>query len=130
MKKPEPQGFEVTEYDGDDSKDIFSGIAQISSDMPKDVPTSSVRFAQEGHHLKVVYQTYEMHLPRKIAQVREQSRTSIKEAVSYLKKEFTKRYGKRLKIKEIKDSSNYMIQKVSMNERYMYVAWCLYETDK
>lgn len=131
MKTPEPQSFEITEYgDEDDPQRMFSGIAQIGSEMISEMPNCAVRFRQEGDHLKVVYQTYEMFVPRKLANIQEQSRVSIKEAISHLKREFKKRYKKNLKLKEIKGSDNYTTQKVSMNERYAFTSWCVYEMDR
>lgn len=126
----ETESFETTEY-GDSSPisvtERLSTIAQISVDKVKENPTFGCRIVIEGNCLKIFFNSYEMHLPRRIKEVQDRGEQSLREMVKYLKKEFKSRTKKTLNLKELKDRANYAAQKVSLNERYLYSAWKYYE---
>lgn len=123
-----PEGYEVTEYSGTPRLDVAQGaIQEIVEQHAQKIPSVNVRVAFTGNLMKLTYHCYEMHLPRRIRQVEEDSATMLKEMVKLIKKEFKGKTGDALKLKERKDMANYTIQKVSLNERYMYVGWCYYE---
>jgi hypothetical protein len=79
--------------------------------------------------MRVQLTMFEMHLPRRMKEVEDVAFKLLKGYVSEVKKEFKKRSKRDLKLKEIKDKADYTVSKVSMNERYYYVCWHLYELD-
>lgn len=129
MAKPqEPESFEVTEYSGEDRLDRDIGaIQEIISAQIQKVPSANVRVSFTGNLVKLTYHCYEMHLPQRIRQVESDSDTMLKETVKVLKKEFKAKTGDTLKLKELKELANYSVQKVSLNERYMYAGWKFFE---
>ena len=125
----EAQSFEVTEY-GDNPGLLdrkLSVISEIVRDQVSRVPSANIRVAFTGNMVKLSYHCYELHLPSRIKQVVADSDSMLKEIVKVLKKEFKARTGEALKLKELKDMENYSVQKVSLNERYMYVGWRFFE---
>lgn len=124
----EAQGYEVTEYSGTDRLDAKqSAIQEIVQDHISAVPSTNVRVAFTGNLVKLTYHCYEMHLPQRIRQVESDKDTVLKEMVKLLKKEFKAKTGEALTLKERKEMENHSIQKVSLNERYMYVGWRFFE---
>ena len=129
MKKKEPQSFEVAGY-----SDVEFGITeaqraivQIFRDIGRDCPAHAVWGDVIGDQLKIHYMTYTMHLPRRIKEIEAETDEILKQTVIYLKKEFRERTGKALKLKEQKELGNHAIERVSLNERYIYRAWRFYE---
>lgn len=113
-------GHETTTY-GKQGPDRLSVIAQIFEDHERSSPTSAVRGKLQGDQLSIYYISYEMFLPTKIRQVDETADGAIKEMVKYLKKEYRARAHEKIDLKEDKEAEARNIEKVSMNERYMYV---------
>ena len=68
-----------------------------------------------------------MNLPVKMKEIEATAREVLNETFKNLKKQFKEKTGDTLKAKEQKDMANYSVQKVSLNERYYYVAWRFYE---
>jgi hypothetical protein len=130
MNKPE--SFEVTEYnDVREPMQTFQTIKQIVEDERVDGrhPSCAYKVDFLGDVLRVQVTMFEMHLPQRMAEVQDTCHKLQKAYVSSLKKEFKKRAKRDLKLKEIKDKADYTVQKVSLNERYYYIAWHMYELD-
>lgn len=131
MAKPvEPESFEVTEYGEDEPvgpKADLGAIQEIVQDHVRKVPSVGVRVAFTGNLVKLTYHCYEMHLPRRLQQVQSDSETVLREMVKILKKEYKAKTGETLKLKELKELANHSVQKVSLNERYMYAGWKFFE---
>lgn len=129
MASKEPQGFEKTEYSKPalDANKAYQVIRQVFFDRQKANPAFGVWADMAGSELKVHYHAYEMQVPRRYAQVAEQGETALKEAVKLLKAEFKARTGSDLKLKELKDLANHTCEKVSLNERYYYRCWKVFE---
>ena len=125
----EPQGFEVAEYSKPalDANQAYQVVRQIFFDRQKSNPAFGVWADMQGNILKVHYHAYEMQVPRRYPQVAEQGETALKEAVKLLKAEFKARTGETLALKELKDLSNHTLEKVSLNERYYYRCWKVFE---
>jgi RIO-like serine/threonine protein kinase len=128
MSKQEPQTFEVAGY-----SDVEFGVAeaykvikQIFADLGRDAPAHAVWADMTGDLLKIHYHTYVINLPVHYKKVEEEANEILKRTVTHLKKEFKSRTGKALKITEQKDLANHAVEKVSLNERYYYKAWCVY----
>lgn len=129
MIRKEPQTFEVAGY-----SDVEFGmaeaqrvIAQIFKDIERDCPAHAVWGDFTGDQLKVHYMTYVMHLPSRTKQVEEEAEEVFKQTVSHVKKEFKARTGKVLKLKEQRDLAGHAAEKVSLNQRFYYKAWCFYQ---
>lgn len=126
--------FETQEY-GEEGIDTPRVLNQIVSDMKRERPSCAIHLNMRGGDARISYISYEMFLPQKIAAVNETCEVSIKEAVKYIKKEFKRITKKTLNLKEKKDKdgqvaySGRTVEKVSNNERYMYVGWKTYEID-
>ena len=122
------QGFETTEYSQEEVvSEKISAIAQIAQDYVREIPTCGCRVVQEGNLVKVIYTSFEPFLPERIRDAQDRADSYIKEMVKHLKKEFKSRQKETLDLKELKDRSDYSVQKVSMNERYTYSAWKYFE---
>lgn len=123
------ESFEVTEY-GDNPGLLdrkHSVISEIVRDQVSRVPSANIRVAFSGNMVKLSYHCFELHLPSRIQRVLSDEDVMLKDMVKILKKEFKIRTGEVLKLKEMKDMANYSVQKVSLNERYMYVGWRWFE---
>lgn len=130
MNKPE--SFEITEYnDVQEPYRTFQTIKQVVQDMKIEANSTSQAFKVDflGDILRIQLTLFEMHLPQRMKEVEDNAHSLQKSYVSALKKEFKKRTKTDLKLKEIKDKADYTVQKVNLNERYMYFCWRLYELD-
>lgn len=132
--KNELESFEVTEYDGDlgdgdEEYDKFAAIKQAIADMPRDNPSSAVMCRLTGDRLVLQYHSYEMFLtdPRRLRGVQDQGEDALKDALKYLKKQVKSSTKATLSVKELKDEAGNSIQKASLNERYVYLAWRVFE---
>lgn len=134
MEKAE--SFEVQEYDPEDLPvaEKLSVIKQILDDRKNDpstagLPSFAFQIALQGDQLITKYHCYEMLLssPDRLKEVERQADASLTELLKYLKKEFKSRTKKALTLKERKELRNYSVTKVSLNERYYYVSWRVYE---
>ena len=132
------QGFEVQEYDPEDLPvaEKLSVIKQIMQDRRNDpstasLPSSAFQIAMQGDQLVTKYHCYEMCLaqPDRLREVERQADVALNELLRYLKKEFRSRTKKALTLKERKELRNHSVQKVSLNERFYYVSWRVYEMD-
>jgi hypothetical protein len=123
------QGFEVTEYS---DEQVIPGriqgvISDIIRDQVRDIPSVGIQVSFTGNLVRLTYHSYEFHLPSSIKQVEQFAKSGLDETVKHLKKEFKVRTGETLDLKEQKDLANTSVQKVSLNERYMYSSWRFYE---
>jgi hypothetical protein len=127
-----PESFEVQEYnDVKEPYQTFQVIKQIVQDEKDGQRNPSLAWKVDflGDVMKVQLTLFEMHLPQRMKEVQDAAHKLQKSYVSELKKEFKKRAKHDLKLKEIKDKADYTVQKVSLNERYYYICWHLYELD-
>lgn len=131
MNKQEAQGFEVAGYSETEFgiTEAHKAIVQIFRDLQRDAPAHAVWGDVVGEKLKIHYNNYVMFLPTRMRQIEEEAETVFTETVKYLKKEFKERTGKALKLKEVKEMADRSVEKVSLNERYMYKAWKFYDLD-
>jgi hypothetical protein len=123
-----PESFEIAEYSQPavGTGEAYKAVRQITSEITRDVPTHAVWVDMVGNVLRVHYHSYEMFLPQRLKEVESTANDSIKEFVSALKKEYKSRMGEALRIKEIPGGDR-TTEKVSLNERYYYKLWKLYE---
>ena len=129
MGKPvEPESYEVTEYaKNKELRDKFSVISQIVQDKIRENPTYCCRVFFVGDMLKLVFCCYEMNLPARMKEIEKLAHDCMNEMVRVIKKEFKSHSKMSLDLKEDKKKANYSVQKVSLNERYYYMAWRFYE---
>ena len=127
-KKIEPESYETTNY-GDENElyNKYAVIKQIVADKVREKANVGCGVQFVGDFLKINYQTYEMNMHNRIREVQKTAHDTIKELVKHIKKEFKSRTGKVLDLKEVKEKSDYRIEKVSLNERYYFISWCLYD---
>lgn len=123
------QGFETSEYGHEHvhPDKVYSVIEEIIRDQVTRSPSSNVRVSFTGNLMRIAYHCYEMHLPVKMKEIEATAKSVLDETFKNLKKQFKERTSDTLKAKEQKDMANYSVQKVSLNERYYYVAWRFYE---
>jgi hypothetical protein len=128
-KMNEFKTFETTEYSDPEMgfADAARVIRQIVVDMVHDKPTVGMWVDMSGNQLKIHYHDYVVMLPVHLKATTERADTAFKELVKHIKSEFKDRTGKALKLVEKKDLANYTVEKVSLNERYYYRAWSVYE---
>jgi len=125
----ELKSFETTEYSSPEMgyAEAYQVIRQIMVDMVHDKPTVGMWVDMSGNQLKVHYHDFVVMLPVHLKETTERAETAFKELAKHLKSEFKKRTGQTLSLVEQKDLQNYTIEKVSLNERYYYRAWRVYE---
>jgi hypothetical protein len=129
-KPPAPESFEVTSYGAPGSpRDRYSVIYEILNEIGQESPAYRCRGSLQGNQLKITYHCYEMHLAQveRLRQVEDQAKQVLDEVVRHLKKEFKARHGEELVLKEKKDLRDYSMSKVSLNERYVYASWRVFE---
>lgn len=121
--------FDVTQYSSPEMNfaDAYQVIRQIVVDMVHDVPTVGVWVDMTGNQLKLHYMDYVQNLPVHLRATTDRADTALKELEKHIKAEFKRRTGKALKLKEQKDLANYTVEKVSLNERYYYRSWRVFE---
>ena len=116
--------FEVTEYgEPTDPQPDFAVVYQIVVEATSKSPSASITPRLMGGILKLTYCCYEMHLPSRLKEVEDLAKTALKEMVSHIKKEYKKKTGKAIALKEKKEMADRNVQKVSLNERYVYTTW-------
>lgn len=128
-KKEAYQSYETQGTPYLQSEDRNALIAQISKDMPRQSPSAGILVSFSGNELHVKYHCYEMHLcdRSRVDGLREESEKLLRDFVRELKKEYKKRAHSVLKMKEMKDRHDYSVQKISLNERFYFVLWQIYE---
>lgn len=127
-KPPTPESFEVTEYGTKyRPQDRFGLIYQIIEQMQRESPVYGCRASFSGNLLRITYNCYESMLPTRMRQVEDQAKQVLNSCISLLKKEYRRLSGKVLTLNEQKNLANYTVQKVSLNERYIFSSWRFYE---
>jgi hypothetical protein len=131
MAKPEVKSFEIAEYSPAelDTNTAYKTIRQIVSDWRHEQANQSqhaVWFDYTGDKLKVHYHAYEMLLPHRLQEVERQANDIVNSAVKLMKAEFRKRTGAALQLAEVKELAGDTVEKVSLNERYVYKCWRFY----
>ena len=132
--KDGPESFEVQEYNEPDKRDPekrFKIIKQIVQDNREQSVTTSYAFKVDlvGNEMKVQLSMYEMFLsqPQRLKEVEDIAHRGMNEYLTMLKREFKKKAKYALDPKELKDKADYSVQKVSLNQRFMYTSWRVYE---
>lgn len=127
------QGFEITDYSEEHElpDHIRSCITEIIAQRVSESPSINIRVTFTGSLMRVTYHSYEMLLNnhQRMQEVDRYAKKALDEAVKELKSEVKKRIGETLKITEKKEMANFSVQKVNLNERYMYSAWRFYEME-
>lgn len=125
----ENHSFERTEYSDPEMSmaDAYQVLRQIMVDMDHDVPNVGVWADMTGNQLKLHYMDYVQNLPVHLKTTVDRANTALTELKKHLKAEFKRRTGKTLKLDEQKDLENYTVEKVSLNERYYYRTWRVFE---
>jgi hypothetical protein len=127
-KPPAPESFEVQEYGNEhETQSRFGVIYQIVEQMLRESPAAGCRASLHGNLLRITYNAYESLLPTRLKQVEDAAKQYLNSTISNLKKEYRKKRGKVLELKERKELANYSVEKVSLNERYVYSSWRFYE---
>ncbi len=134
-KRPEPESFEVTEYDPDDLPEAekLAAVKQAVQDYKNDpeitkIPSGGVQLHIQGDRVKLVYHCYDMHLSDhlRLQEVERQCEQHLTDALKGIKKKYKEITRKALSLKELKDLRDYSVQKVSLNERYYATFWRVY----
>jgi hypothetical protein len=133
-RRKTPESFEVTEYGPEKEKEDgwlkeFSVIKEIVSELSQRTPAHGFQVKAGAGRLQLIFHCYEMQLPHRMAEVAHQAKSLLDAAAKELKKEFKARTGDSLKLKERKEEANFTVEKVSLNERYYFVSWRVYELE-
>lgn len=122
------ESFEVTEYDTDERPDsLLSAIHQTADELKSETPNYGVIISTAGNTVKVLYHGYEMNLPVRIKQIQELAEDALKKAINELKKGVKKKGVKGFDLKELKDKAGSSSERVSLNERYYFRLWRVFE---
>lgn len=122
------QSFEVLGTPYDQKEDVVASVHQVVEDMISSDPACGFKAKFHGEdQMTVFYHAYEMDLPSRIKQVEEQAEDRFKDFQKNLKKQYKEHTGHTLKLKELKDMRNHSVEKVSLNSRYYYRSWRVFE---
>jgi len=131
MQKPE--GYEVQGVGYLQEEDQLALLKQIAEELIPANPGYGyvVKFQggkdEENHQMVVTYHCMEMDLPYRIKEVESLADGCLKDFEKHVKKEYKKRAGKALKLKELKDMRETATEKVSLNNRYYYRSFRTYQ---
>lgn len=102
-------------------EDKIALINQVNEELIASSPSYGykLRFHSENQ-VTVTYHCFEMDLPLRIKEVDDQAEKCLKEWEKTIKKQFKAKGGGTLKLKELKDSRDRSVEKVSLNNRYFY----------
>jgi hypothetical protein len=130
MKKDnEASSFEITEYgvEHEIPGRILGVLQEIIRDQNKNFPSYQFSVKFTGNKMRLVYVSYEFNYPGRKKEIDEMAKIVLNETVKNLKREFKAREHIALDITEDKSMADYAIHKVSLNERYMYTSWRVFE---
>lgn len=123
------ESFEVTEY-GEDHEipgRLQGAIKDIVRDQARSAPSMGVQVSFTGKLMKITYHCYEHNLPGRIKEVEHAAKQILDETLKNIKKQIKPIIGYVPDFKEDKSRADTAVQKVSLNERYMYSSWRFYE---
>ena len=125
------QGFEITEYsdEHDIPGRIQGAIAEIVRDSVKDNPSVNIGVTFTGNLMRLTYRSYEQDFPNRGREIERYAKVALDQMFKLIKKELKEKVDDVPKITEKKDMSDYDVQKVSLNNRYMYSTWRFYEIE-
>lgn len=125
------ESFEVTEY-GEKHEipgKVQGAIKEIVLELKRENPSVGVQVSFVNDMMRLSYHSYEAGLSNhlKIRDVEDASKKYLNETLKTIKSEFRKKMGKTLTVSEKKEMAGTSVQKVSLNERYMFSSWRFYE---
>lgn len=129
----ENDSFDVTEYGGvqgeknDLINEKLSVIETLVRDYVKKQPNVGVHVKFTGDMVRVTFACYEMHLPVKVRETERLARETLDEVVRSIRKDSKSMLKGGVSLTEVKELANYTVQKVSLNERYLYTCWRFYK---
>jgi hypothetical protein len=130
MAKKQEHGFEVnSDAYGGGERDLVSDLAQAISEIPRETPSGGFIVKRQGDRLMIEYQMVEtyLHDRGKLDGLVKEVEKLMREYVSNLKKAFKKISKQALKLKEVKGSRGFNVDKISLNDRWYLRVWCSYE---
>lgn len=115
------ESFEVQGTPYLQKDDRNSLLAQVSEDLISDNPSYGFKVRFQGDdEVVVTYSSYEMDLQLRMQEVDGQADSLFKEWVKQVKKAYKAEGGGTLKLKEDKAAHTTSVEKVSLNNRYLY----------
>lgn len=122
-------GFDVATYGNDNVRmdEKYSTIKEIVDDQREYRPGVNVNVSFTGNMMRLIYHSYEHLLPTRMREVEENANMILDKTIKKIKKDYKEKLKKTLNLKEKKELANYSVNKVSLNERYMYSCWRFYE---
>jgi len=127
--------FDVTEYggvEGDKNNLInekLSVIETLVRDYVRKQPNIGVHVKYTRDLVRVTFACYEMHLPVKMRETEQLARQTLDDVVRSIKKGSKSMTKGGISLTEQRELANYTVQKVSLNERYLYTCWRFYKID-
>lgn len=127
--KTQHQGFETQGDPYDQRKDLHALLKQVVADFSKVRPSAGLLAKLTGDKLVLTYISYEMNLDDHIrmSEAERVGREFLDDAVKHLKKEYKSRGKSTLTLKEDKEKRGESVEKVSLNLRFYYRAWRVFE---
>lgn len=130
------QGFEVIKYEpvhdqpsNEKRSERIRIIKQIQSDFVRENPHCAVLFKLEGNQLRMTYHGIEMGPidQKKRQSIEDGAQEVLKSALAYMKKEFKRISHETFDFKELKDHADSKYEKISINQRFYFWAWRVFE---
>lgn len=129
MAKIDFESFETSGEAYDQKFDRTALIKQIEQDIPSPTPSSKFKLKLSGTRLVISYHCIETYLSdrSRVESLYKESEKLIKDYVKEFKKEYKKRSKKALKMTEVKEGRDYSVEKWSLNERYYFTSFQVYD---
>lgn len=129
---PDPETFDVAGTRYDRADDLPSLIATAAQSYVSPNPTVGMNVTMSGQHLVVKFHCHERGLDdrRALDLTQTEADKAIKSYLSYLKKEVRGLGGGSPKFKELKDRRDYVVNKVSLNDRWQLIVIRVFEVEE
>lgn len=120
---PEPKTFDVAGTRYDRADDLPSLLMTAAKTYVSEDPSVGFNISLSGQHLVVKYVCHDrgLDIRARLDMVMASAEKAIKSYISYLKKEVRAVGGGSPKVKELKDRRDYVVNKVSLNDRWQLI---------
>lgn len=130
----EKKSSENYHFSYDQKEDVLSILQTINQEYITFTPGYGFNISftkhpnnENKHYMHVLYHTTEVYFPQRELIARDSMNVNFKDWLKLIKKHFKKRTGKTINLKFVKNSEMETVNKASLNDRYDYKVYRIYE---
>lgn len=129
---PEPKSFDVTGKRYDRADDIRSLLQTAAYSYKSPDPSIGINISMSGDHVVVKFICHDRMLDdrRRLDGTMDAAEKAIKDYLSFLKKEVKGLGGGSPKFKELKDRRDYVVNKISLNDRWQLMVIRVFKVEE